>query len=218
MMARFIPLRLKGEVNGQFGVGLTGIKYKVVERHLRCLTSALLTHVVESTPFGQYFNDEVYFHPNVRTDGWVEFQAWYQGVRDTHPTLHRSPTSPRFWESNTLASETTLWPPSLFDPWVIMVRDGVRLQLDPAPNPTAAPSTSTHIPEIVRTDRSDPPESSHSPSVPNSTPAPAIPPTLPSPPPFPTDQPDLEGGQSISDKGLWDKMPALNADDLEGLP
>lgn len=118
------------------------------------------------------FHSSVYFHPNVRVDGWSMLQKshakteeeWVSQRPDYQANgFPRFPSEPRFWDLPRTGSDTFFWPPLLFHDWASDVSRGIVLTLDDAPGNLSGRSAGPIIPSNLSSPLSTPP---NSPSLP----------------------------------------------------
>lgn len=143
MMVRFVLLRIVDAFSTIEELDQLSIQYRAEISHIFCLNTAGLRHIVRAGPLGSFFEDDIYFHPNVGVDGWNDLLAWYQGRNPEQPPLPPFPAQPRFWSHAIRGSQIELWPPEFFNQWIEEIANGRVLSLDPSPGPIAGPS---HLP------------------------------------------------------------------------
>jgi hypothetical protein len=143
MLVRFSLLRIVDSFSTIEELDHLSIQYQAEISHLFCLTTAALRRIVRASPLGSFFEDNVYFHPNVGVNGWNDLVGWYQGRNPEQPPLPPFPAQPQFWSHATRGSQIELWPPEFFNTWIDAIADGRVLSLDPSPGPIAGPS---HLP------------------------------------------------------------------------
>jgi hypothetical protein len=133
---RFVPLRIPIQLSGLSDLSDIRIYFRVYRTHWTCLLRPSFRHVVGGGVNGSYFLEQVFFHPNVDTDGWVALRSYYESIRGGRPRLPPFPPAPRFW---TIPDpELNLRPPaSFFDEWIGMVASGEVLSLHPSLSPPA---------------------------------------------------------------------------------
>jgi len=171
-VAAFFPKRVTAYFKS--AKDLDGIKktFKLELRHFSCLRPrAVRRLLVWEVPKGEdvplpleEWADHMYFHPNVRMDGWDI--VWAQFVElntKTDNAWPLCPNSPKFWQHPVQGSAIFRWPPSFFEAWVKVVAEGRKLALDPAPLPVAGPSGTSHTPDPSLTAPPSPSHSSHPP-------------------------------------------------------
>jgi hypothetical protein len=136
VLIRFVPLRITKDLTNTGILDNMRPKFMVTMVHINCLTDAALRRIVHEGEGGSSFDESLYFHPNVRVDGWVEFEERF--TRSIHDRPF--PPSPQFWEHPAIGSSINRWPPAFFEIWARQIYDGLVLCLDPALQPVAGPS------------------------------------------------------------------------------
>ena len=171
MVVLFDVRRLTGTVLKAEDVDKNRVKFYAEHHHLKCTSPAALLNMISLGPTDTSFHFSVYFHPNVRTDGWEEFKLIHANARQAYNNpLEASdsqakekkmgkqkkrkhfarrpfpdfPPEPKFWDEPVKGSQIFLWPPQFFDDWVQSVAKGNFLSLDPAPAAVAGPSHQGH--------------------------------------------------------------------------
>jgi hypothetical protein len=139
-------MRIKGVFSDIKDLDTLTLSYSTTISHLTCLSISALQRIIDSTEQRTTFDSSIYFHPNVRTDGWDEFTNWYRQIQLTEPALPAFPHHPTFWVHGTSGSAIELWPPSIFNPWIDFISKGGVISLDTAPNAIAGPSTHNQSP------------------------------------------------------------------------
>jgi len=165
LIVQFHIQRIPGVIKKPEDVDTKKIDHSVELSHLSCITPHTFPHLIVPASIGTTFHHSVYFHPNVRTDGWLEFITVHQKARDEYSSLPiddgkkkekkkekkklqikvpfpQLPLHPSFWEHPVRGSAINLWPPRFFDDWIASVAGGIPLSLDPAPATTTTLSNS----------------------------------------------------------------------------
>jgi hypothetical protein len=174
-VATFFPKRIVSYVETAEDLDSLKISYKIEVHHFACLSwftyRKLLVWDVSAPDwiplYIEEFNDQVYFHPNVHTDGWDIVWAKYAQLHEKDPDFPRCPPEPRFWQHGVSGSTIFRWPPYFFQEWVKLIAEGGTLALDLAPSAIAGPSGTSHTPAPT-TPHSTGPSSSHHFSPPSS--------------------------------------------------
>lgn len=175
-LANFNPKRITKLIETAEDLDKAKISYQIDVRHVNCLSRWVLHKIllwddgyIAPQPIST-FNDRVYFHPNIRIDGWHMLQSRYLEFRATDDEFPACPLQPKFWEHGVSGSAIYRWPPSFFNDWITLIQNGGSLELDPASSAIAGPSGTTltlspiqsHSPIAGPSHPSHPP--SHSPS------------------------------------------------------
>jgi hypothetical protein len=232
-VANFFLLRINDHFEVASDLDSMNLNFSVSGRHFSCLPPKALSSIVKYAGNGTIFNFPVYFHPNVRTDGWREIVERYQRIRAIHPDLPPLPTQPKFWQHPIRGSAIHLWPPSFFDVWIDMVQSGISLSLDPSAGAIAGPlspclssplsSLSSLSPLSSPLPESPPPESPPPESPPPESPPPESPslefPYSPSPshqsPPLEFPLSPASPSSSHSPAGDARQIPVLSPSDAQ---
>jgi hypothetical protein len=166
VLVQFDMLRIPGVITRPEDVDTAKLQYSVELQHFSCITPHAFLRMITPASNGTLFHQSVYFHPNVREDGWDEIVGIHQKVRGEYDSLPNNvdkgknkkmgkkknkvisnvkvsfpnlPLRPRFWQHSVRGSAINLWPPNFFNDWVNLVANGHELRLEPRHTQTAKP-------------------------------------------------------------------------------
>lgn len=164
VVTKFFLQRIFGTISTPADVDNINLNFDVHVCHVECVTPEAWVRYIIPSSDGFHFSNTVYFHPNVRTDGWEAIKGIHEAARDAYGkdtevatgkgkkgkgkgkgksvSFPLFPPQPRFWDHTVTGSEIGLWPPRLFNEWVTSAQQGVTLSLDPTLLNVAGPSNS----------------------------------------------------------------------------
>lgn len=168
---KFVLQRIVGEVKVEEDIDKLSLSYLPYLYHSSCLGFEFFSAMIVKDKDAFIFHPSVYFHPNVRVDGFEEFRELYETVKGLWETEKEAydrktrkgkgkekegedkekimfgkdfpgfPDNPSFWVEGEVGSSICLWPPLLFHAWARDVKNGKHLFLHPAPANQPRPST-----------------------------------------------------------------------------
>ena len=80
MVVLFDVQCLTGTVLKMEDVDKSRVKFYAEHHHLKCMSPAALLNMIRQGPTHTSLHFTVYFHPNVCTDGWDEFNSTCKGL------------------------------------------------------------------------------------------------------------------------------------------